>query len=645
MSQRDRHSMKAGISYVAILVTGILFACFISWKSEKDYQAALESYKLVSQEEFDKNADKVGGVFRQVYQGLRTISFLPSIKSIDRYGATLDANAKESIIQIYNNLRSNVTVSEVYVVPADLEPEQIDPVTGSLQTPILMFDDAVAAHEKTDEGAVEEKITTIAQAEKAKEVEIFEYRTLKDQMEYFKKNYPDMSRIQKMDIPLIGSSSVLTCDNGDFEKTNVDADRMGTLVSVPFYGDDGHLKGAVTAVLRDNVVRDLLPAQDYAVVNVLYNYHVQPKGMDKHMASQKWIAEGKADPDLLFSTTASLKMPDPRSDWILWAGYRDNKFLESGDVKAIKNFRIFGYGFSLMFVVLTSLVVFMLRTLRHRAMSQLAENFESSVKGVVSQVVSASVQMQSSSEQVARIAESTKNISANVAKTSEDSAQATTQVSAAAEELTASISETSQQAQRTREISREVATQAGYAKDSIENLSAQSAKVGEIVGVITEISEQINLLALNATIESARAGEAGKGFAVVANEVKSLAGQVNKAAEEISEQIAEMQAATQTSVQSVGQIIVTIENVTESIQSVAATIEEQSSVTQEIARNISRAATGAQEISESILEVETGADKTGATAQEVLGAAKDLNAQSVVLKQKVDEFLKTVRQA
>lgn len=187
MSQRDRHSMKAGISYVAILVTGILFACFISWKSEKDYQAALESYKHVSQEEFDKNADKVGGVFRQVYQGLRTISFLPSIKSIDRYGTTLDANAKESIIQIYNNLRSNVTVSEVYVVPADLEPEQIDPVTGSLQTPILMFDDAVAAHEKTDEGAVEEKITTIAQAEKAKEVEIFEYRTLKDQMEYFKK--------------------------------------------------------------------------------------------------------------------------------------------------------------------------------------------------------------------------------------------------------------------------------------------------------------------------------------------------------------------------------------------------------------------------------------------------------------------------
>mgnify|MGYP000314136677 CR=1 FL=1 len=98
----------------------------------------------------------------------------------------------------------------------------------------------------------------------------------------------------------------------------------------------------------------------------------------------------------------------------------------------------------------------------------------------------------------------------NIDGAMEESAQATTQVSAAAEELTASIAEISFQAQRTRDISREVATQAGHAKDSIENLSAQSTKVGEIVGVITEISEQINLLALNAAIEAARAGEAGR---------------------------------------------------------------------------------------------------------------------------------------
>jgi hypothetical protein len=53
------------------------------------------------------------------------MSFLPSIKSIDRYGKSLDANAKESIIQIYNNLKSNVTVSEVYVVLADMNLNEL----------------------------------------------------------------------------------------------------------------------------------------------------------------------------------------------------------------------------------------------------------------------------------------------------------------------------------------------------------------------------------------------------------------------------------------------------------------------------------------------------------------------------------------
>ncbi|MGO9436192.1 MAG: methyl-accepting chemotaxis protein [Terracidiphilus sp.] len=67
----------------------------------------------------------------------------------------------------------------------------------------------------------------------------------------------------------------------------------------------------------------------------------------------------------------------------------------------------------------------------------------------------------------------------------------------------------------------------------VEALSASSAEVGAIAGVIREIADQTNLLALNASIEAARAGESGRGFAVVAGEVRNLADRTMKATAKI----------------------------------------------------------------------------------------------------------------
>jgi methyl-accepting chemotaxis protein len=83
---------------------------------------------------------------------------------------------------------------------------------------------------------------------------------------------------------------------------------------------------------------------------------------------------------------------------------------------------------------------------------------------------------------------------------------------------------------------------------SVQLLDSRMTQIGNITGLISDITNQTNLLALNAAIEAARAGEHGRGFAVVADEVRSLASRTSRAADDIRQMVEGLQNETQKAV-------------------------------------------------------------------------------------------------
>jgi methyl-accepting chemotaxis protein len=148
------------------------------------------------------------------------------------------------------------------------------------------------------------------------------------------------------------------------------------------------------------------------------------------------------------------------------------------------------------------------------------------------------------------------------------------------------------------------------AAEKIHELGESGKRIGNIVEVIRQISEQTTLLALNASIEAAHAGEQGRGFAVVANEVSSLAKRVGQSAKDIEDLIATIKDQTAEAVTSMqsgtsevegGTKIVThtlgsLKQIVEVIQDTANAVQEQAVVSDEIARNMDAVQKIAQEV-------------------------------------------------
>ena len=252
---------KASFTIVAF---GVAMMAVVHWQEWSALNAARASYRNESRERALDIATSVEASFNTIYSGLRTMARLPGVRAIDRHGENFSGDARTTVQEIYNNLASQVSVSEVYIVPRELEPNRVDPQTGALQTPIVSFDQLIVGRN----GAAAEH-----QASEVAEIEIFEYRLMKQQAAHFADHFGAESKIEGLTYPALTGPEVVTCDNTRYDPARPnDKTRSGLVYSVPFFDNQGVFKGLVSGVILSAVLGELLPDGYYALHNGANQY-------------------------------------------------------------------------------------------------------------------------------------------------------------------------------------------------------------------------------------------------------------------------------------------------------------------------------------------------------------------------------------
>ena len=270
-------------------------------------------------------------------------------------------------------------------------------------------------------------------------------------------------------------------------------------------------------------------------------------------------------------------------------------------------------------------------------------DMQQSLATIVHSVRSASDTIEAGSTEIA-------NRNKDLSQRTDDQARQLQQSAIAMEKITETIRLNADTAARASELALSARTAAenggsmvGEVVSTMQNITASSKKIEDIISVIDGIAFQTNILALNAAVEAARAGEQGRGFAVVASEVRALAQRSAQAAKEIKELIVDSVSMIDSGAALVSSAGEAMNEIVTEVKSVAVLIGEISTATREQTASI-------DSIGETVISLDRGTQQTLSLVQQMADAAQSLNQQahslvSVVSVFKVSEGVEVKRHA
>jgi twitching motility protein PilJ len=252
----------------------------------------------------------------------------------------------------------------------------------------------------------------------------------------------------------------------------------------------------------------------------------------------------------------------------------------------------------------------------------------------------------SATDQVTKATQETQAISNRLYEASQRQNREIQQASASVLQMAQSISEVAQNASQSAKVAQmqlsaaekggqavqnqiagmnEIRSQIQDTSKRIKRLGESSLEIGEIVELISDITEQTNVLALNAAIQAASAGEAGRGFTVVAEEVQRLAERSGEATKQIEAIVKTIQADTQDAVAAMEKSTVGVVEGTKLSDAAGQALTEIQRVSRELADLISRISSQTQMQSTSVTDVTRGMQGILKITEETTEGTKQTN--------------------